>query len=116
MELAFQIVRFVDDCQPGSVAREFVDAEGHFHTLLDKLPIFSIEILEAASVYPRLGGHRIQILALRCTTLKHPSLLLRFGFLFHFICAFLRFLRGFMHDFLALLLCGTSGFLASLLR
>jgi hypothetical protein len=82
----------------------------------NKVPIFSIEILDATSVYPRLGGHRIRVLALRSTTLKRPSLLLGFGFLFHFIRAFLRFLRGFMHDFLALLLCGTSGFLDSLLR
>jgi hypothetical protein len=116
MELAAQIVRFVDDCKPGWVACKFVEAEGHLHTLVDKLPIFSIEILEAASVYPRLGGHRIQILALRSTTLKRPNLLLGFGFLFHFIRAFLRFLRGFIHDFLALLLCGTSGFLDSPLR
>ena len=40
-DLAVQIVRFVDECQPGVVACEFVDADGHLHTLIDKVPIFS---------------------------------------------------------------------------
>jgi len=62
MELAVQIVRFVDDTQPGIVAAEFVDAVGRRHTLIDKVPIFSEARLDAASAYPQPGAARCEVL------------------------------------------------------
>ncbi len=62
MELAVQIVRFVDDAQPGVVACEFVEADGRRHTFIDKVPIFSLEPLDANSQYPRLGAARCVVL------------------------------------------------------
>lgn len=60
MELTLQIVRFVDDNQPGWVECVFVDAEERKHTFVDKVPIFSTECLDAASKYPRSGGSRVK--------------------------------------------------------
>jgi hypothetical protein len=62
-ELALEIVKWVDDYQPGIVACEFVDAQTRRHTLIGKVPIFSTEDLDASSTYPRRG-------ALRCTVLN----------------------------------------------
>jgi hypothetical protein len=61
--LAVQIVRFVDDGQPGWVECEFVDAVGVRHTLRDKVPIFSAEWLDADSAYPRPGSAGCEVLA-----------------------------------------------------
>ena len=58
VDLAVQIVRFVDDYQPGIAACQFVDADGRRHTLIDKAPIFSAETLDADSRYPRPGAAR----------------------------------------------------------
>jgi hypothetical protein len=64
MELAVQIVRFVnDEPQPGIVACEFVDAEGRCHTLIDKVPGFSANLLDTSSTYPRVGAVRCEQLA-----------------------------------------------------
>ena len=63
MELAVQIVRFVDDePQPGIVACEFIDANGHRHTLIDKVPMCSGERLDANSTYPQPGAVRCEAL------------------------------------------------------
>jgi hypothetical protein len=62
-QLAVQIVRFVDDHQPGWIAVEFVDAEGKVHTLIDKVPVLSDEDLDAASPYPRPGVVRVEVLS-----------------------------------------------------
>jgi len=63
-EIALDIIRWVDDYQPGIVACEFVDAHGHHHRFIGKVPIFSTEDhLDASSTYPRRG-------ALRCTVLS----------------------------------------------
>ena len=63
MELAVQIVRFVDDePQPGIVACEFVDADGHRYTLIDKVPMCSGEHLDANSTYPQPGAVRCEAL------------------------------------------------------
>jgi hypothetical protein len=69
MELAVQIVRFVDDYQPGIVECEFNDADGRRHTLRDKAPIFTTELLDVHSKYPQPG-------TARCTALRvwHDSL------------------------------------------
>ena len=61
--LAVEIVRFVDDHQPGWVACEFADAEGNRHTLIDKVPIFISDPLDANSAYPQLGKTRCEVLA-----------------------------------------------------
>jgi len=51
--LSVLIVRFVDDHQPGFVACEFQDADGQTQTLVDKVPIFTTEYLDADSDYPK---------------------------------------------------------------
>jgi len=61
--LAIQIVRFVDDSFPGSVAGEFVDSEGRIHTLVDRWPIFTTEILDETSAYPRPGRAPCEVLS-----------------------------------------------------
>lgn len=51
MELLVSIVRYMGlDPQPGIVACEFLDADGHTHTLIDKVPIFSVRHLDASSL------------------------------------------------------------------
>ncbi|HWZ98086.1 MAG TPA: hypothetical protein VN025_10015 [Candidatus Dormibacteraeota bacterium] len=60
--LAVQIVRFLDDHQPGWVECEFVDAEGRKHTILEKVPVVSFDDLERNSNYP-CGG------VVPCTTI-----------------------------------------------
>jgi hypothetical protein len=60
--LAVEIVRFVDDHQPGWVECEFVDAEGRRHTIVDKVPILSLEPLEATSKYPQAGFVQCEVL------------------------------------------------------
>lgn len=60
--LTVQIVRFVDNRQPGWVQCTFTDAEGRDHKLLDKAPIFTGQILDAATSYPQSGKVRCTIL------------------------------------------------------
>jgi hypothetical protein len=50
------IIRFVDEHQPGFVEAEFADANGNLHTLVDKVPVFSLEDLWSDSVYPQPGA------------------------------------------------------------
>lgn len=61
-QLTVQIVSFVNEGFPGWVACEFVDVEGRNHTLVDKVPLFSTEDLDATSLYPQLGTVRCEIL------------------------------------------------------
>jgi hypothetical protein len=61
-ELRLQIVRFVDEHQPGFVDCEFTDADGQPHTIIDKVPVVSLEYLDARSTYPRPGAVRCQVL------------------------------------------------------
>jgi len=60
--LAVQIVRFVDESFPRWVASEFVDAEGQVHTFIAKVPIFSIDDLNASTEYPQPGIIRCEVL------------------------------------------------------
>jgi len=53
--LAVEIVRFVDDHQPGWVECEFIDAEGRRHTIIEKVPIVSPDKLDSTSEYPQSG-------------------------------------------------------------
>jgi hypothetical protein len=62
VNLAVQIVRFVDDYQPGIVEVEFTDAAGQLHRLIDKAPIFTTETLSADSRYPQPGTVRCRLL------------------------------------------------------
>ena len=57
------IIRFVDEQQPGFVEAEFADADGTTHTLVDKVPVFSLEDLWSDSVYPQPGFARCEVLA-----------------------------------------------------
>jgi len=59
--LAVEIVRFVDGHQPGWVACEFVDAEGRRHTIVDKVPVFGLDSLDAGSKYPQSGVARCEL-------------------------------------------------------
>ncbi len=66
-ELAVQIVRCVDDeHQPGWIECEFADAEGRRHTIVDKIPIFSmdptLDPLDGNTKYPQPGGVACEIL------------------------------------------------------
>lgn len=56
LDLAVDIVRFVEDYQPGIVEAEFVDAEGRRHKFIEKVPILSAADLVAESNYPRRGA------------------------------------------------------------
>lgn len=60
--LRVSIVRFVDEHQPGFVECEFIDAFGIIHTLIDKMPIFSLDDLWSDSVYPQPGLARCEVL------------------------------------------------------
>jgi hypothetical protein len=60
--LNVQIVRFVDEHQPGWVACEFQDVEGHRHTVIDKVPILTNEDLRADSAYPKPGTLPCEVL------------------------------------------------------
>ena len=60
--LSVEIVRFVDNWQPGWVACEFLDAENNRHTLVDKVPMFTDELLASKSAYPRPGAVRCEVL------------------------------------------------------
>ena len=60
--LVLQIVRFVDEYQPGIVACEFHDALGLVHTLVDKAPYFSEEDFWRDSQYPQPGDVPCEVL------------------------------------------------------
>ena len=51
--LVIEIVRFVKEDFPGWVECKFADVNGRRHTLVDKVPIFGLEALSAASKYQR---------------------------------------------------------------
>ena len=61
--LNVQIVRWVEDYQPGIVSCEFEDATGRRHTVIEKLPVVANAELDAASAYPHPGVIRCQVLA-----------------------------------------------------
>jgi hypothetical protein len=49
------IVRFTDDDQPGWVECKFIDAKGVTHLFEEKVPVVTVENLDAHSEYPREG-------------------------------------------------------------
>jgi len=50
-----EIFRYVDDSQPGWVECRFVDAFGQEHVFLEKVPIVTTALLDAATTYPQPG-------------------------------------------------------------
>ncbi|MDD3481748.1 hypothetical protein [Azovibrio restrictus] len=58
--VSVQIVRFVDDYQPGIVECQLVDAEGG-HFFIDKVPIVAAEDLCLDSSYPADGAIACEI-------------------------------------------------------
>lgn len=61
-DLFVKIVRFVDNRFPGWVACEFEDAGGAKHTLIDKVPMFTTETVDANSTYPKEGTAPCEVL------------------------------------------------------
>ena len=51
-----EITRLMDDGQPRSVECKLVDAYGREHLFVEKVPVVSLEDLDAASAYPRPGS------------------------------------------------------------
>ena len=61
--LRVRIVRFVDEePQPGIVEAEFRDAYDQVHRMIDKVPIFTVEMLWSDSEYPQAGDVDCEIL------------------------------------------------------
>lgn len=61
--LAVLITKMVDEHQPGRVECVFSDVAGKEHKMIDKVPIFYVESLDAASPYPLSGYLRCEVLA-----------------------------------------------------
>jgi len=57
-----QIIRFVDDSQPGWVECALTDAEGVSHHFLEKVPVVSTAHLDARTQYPQQGTARCVVL------------------------------------------------------
>ena len=60
--LRVEIVRFVDETQPGVVECEFTDANRRKHRVIDKVPVFSELDLWSDSKYPQPGVMSCKIL------------------------------------------------------
>ncbi|HKO14310.1 MAG TPA: hypothetical protein VJV22_20235 [Acidobacteriaceae bacterium] len=60
--LRVQIVRFVDEHQPGFVECQFRDADGQMHSIIDKLPCFTSADLWSDSEYPQPGEVECRVL------------------------------------------------------
>ena len=54
-KLGVQIVKFVDEYQPGIVECHLIDANGLTHVFVEKVPIVTHEDLWSDSSYPRQG-------------------------------------------------------------
>lgn len=53
--ISIQIVRFVDEHQPGFVECRLVDAQGNIHHFIEKVPVVTRQSLRCDSSYPQLG-------------------------------------------------------------
>lgn len=53
--VAVEVTRFVDESQPGWVECKLVDAYGSEHIFIVKVPVVSLEDLDANSIYPQPG-------------------------------------------------------------
>ena len=54
-EINVEIIRFVDASQPGFVELKLIDASGQEHFFIEKVPVVTLENLDADSSYPRRG-------------------------------------------------------------
>ena len=61
-QVRVEIVRFVDDDQPGFVECRLIDAWGREWSFVDKVPVFSCEDLWADSNYPCSGSIACEII------------------------------------------------------
>jgi 2-amino-4-hydroxy-6-hydroxymethyldihydropteridine diphosphokinase len=61
--LPVKIVRFVDDSQPGWVECEFTDVDDRTHTVVDKVPIFTSDRIDANTKLPLHGTVECEIVA-----------------------------------------------------
>lgn len=61
--VAIQITSFLDPHNPGIVEGKLTDAEGYLHTFVDKVPLFTGEMLDASSAYPQNGYLQCRVLA-----------------------------------------------------
>lgn len=58
-DLEIEIVRFVDNYQPGIVAAWFVDVAGQRHTIIEKVPYLTSADLDAGSKLPTPRGSSV---------------------------------------------------------
>jgi hypothetical protein len=56
-----EILRYVDDSQPGFVECRLIDAWGNQHLFLEKVPVVTLENLDVSSTYPQSGIIACQI-------------------------------------------------------
>jgi hypothetical protein len=54
-KIKVEIVRFVDDSNPGFVECHLVDAWQRTWVFVEKVPVVTIEYLDSTSIYPSLG-------------------------------------------------------------
>jgi len=59
--VVIQIVRFVDEHQPGFVECSLVDAHGEQHLFIEKVPVVTTEDLWSSSTYPRPAAIACQV-------------------------------------------------------
>ena len=52
-EVRIEIVRWIDGAQPGWVECRLTDAHGAAHLFVEKVPVVTLEDLDAHSAYPR---------------------------------------------------------------
>src|SRR5262249_30574714 len=62
MFVAVEIVRWVDDYQPGIVECKLVDASGESHLFIEKAPIVSTEDLSSDTTYPSPGAIACEVM------------------------------------------------------
>ena len=60
-----KIIRIVDETFPGFVECTFLDAHGHDHTILEKVPVVSSEDITAHSAFPVRGHVACEVLSQR---------------------------------------------------
>ncbi len=54
-KIEVEITRFVDASQPGFVECKLIDASGHEHLFVEKVPVVTLEYLDENSFYPQSG-------------------------------------------------------------
>ena len=57
-----EITKFVDEGQPGWVECSLEDAAGQKHLFIEKVPVVTLEELDAGSFYPRAGVFACEVI------------------------------------------------------